>query len=121
MMYPQAGIVTSLRTDPDNPDGKEAKVFIPLMKLETDWIRVAANLVYEEKAELERPVITADPSSTIQHPPKESPPPSTLFTDINGHAGTVKKVTWGTLRTGDEVIVVFLAGDINQGVIVARM
>lgn len=121
LMFPQAGIVTSLRTDPDNSNNKEARVYIPLLKLETDWIRVSSNLVYEESVVLEAPVITADPSSTIQHPPKESPPAPTLFFEINGHGGTAAKIKWGSLKVGDEVITVFLNGDVNQGVVIARM
>jgi len=121
LMFPQAGVVTSLRTDPDNSKRKEAKVYIPLFKQETDWIRVSTNLVYEENVSLDTPVITADPSGAIQHPPKDNPPAPTLFWAIGGQAGTVAKITWATLKVGDEVITVFLNGDLNQGVVIARM
>lgn len=121
LMFPQAGIITSLRADPDNGKRKEAKVYIPLFKLETDWIRVSANLVYEENVSFNTPVITADPSGTIKHPPVDNPPAPTLFYEINGQAGTAAKISWETLKVGDEVITFFLNGDPNQGVVIARM
>lgn len=41
-MFPQAGIITSL-------GGTQGKAYIPLIKEETDWCPVAANLLLFEK------------------------------------------------------------------------
>jgi len=116
LTFPQAGIVTTLDTQKG-----QAKVFIPLLGVETGWIPVATGLLYEEKIEMTTPVITADPSGTIERPPKEEPPPPYTFTKINGQAGTVERINYGTLKVGDEVVVVFLNGDINSGVVIARL
>lgn len=67
-MFPQPGIVTSY----DETNGL-AKVFLPLYKLETDWIPIAKHLI-----------------------------------DIS-------------FTTGVEVVVVFLNGNADDGVIVARL
>jgi phage baseplate assembly protein gpV len=116
LSFPQAGIITSL-----DARKARAKVHIPLLGLETGWIPVATGLFYEERVQMEGPVITADPSGTIERPPKEDPPPPYTFTRINGQAGTVERLSYGTLRVGDEVVVVFLNGDINSGVVIARL
>jgi len=113
--YPQAGIITSL-----DIAGARAKVHLPLFGIETSWIPMASGMIYEEQVTMETPVLTADPSGTIEKPPKEDPPPPDLFTAINAQAGSAAKLTWGTLKVGDEVVVVFLNGDLNEGRIIAR-
>ncbi|MEW6423183.1 MAG: hypothetical protein AB1523_00305 [Bacillota bacterium] len=115
LAFPQAGIITSL-----DAGAAKAKVFLPLFKIETGWIPVATNLLYQEQVTMKTPVLTADPLGTIEKPPKESPPPPDYFTAINAHAGTAEKISWGTLKVGDEVVVIFLNGDLNEGRVIAR-
>lgn len=109
---PQAGIITSL-----DPVAARAKVFLPLFKIETGWIPVATNLLYEVQVTVEHPVLTADPPGLIDRPPGD---PDISFTSITATAGTASRMNWGTLQVGDEVAVIFLSGDLNQGRVIAR-
>lgn len=120
---PQAGIITSL-----NKSTGLAKVFLPLFKIETDWIPVASNLLYEEFI-----VATNIHSTTLErnsHTVYEDAEKTTVKASATGPVATastesiqrqdVKKMTWGTLQVGDEVAVIFLNGDVNQGRVIAR-
>jgi hypothetical protein len=123
MVYPQAGIITSL----DVLIGK-AKVFLPLFKIETDWIAVASNLLYEENItannlestglERDNHNVYADAEKITLKPDasglKETGSQETITTQ------TIKNIMWGTLKVGNEVAVIFLNGDINQGRVIAR-
>jgi hypothetical protein len=111
--FPQAGILMAL-----NAEKAEAIVMIPLFNMETDWCPVCKNLLYQEEVKLEKPVLTADPPSTIDKPP--GTPPDT-FVAVNATAGTIQKETYGSLKVGDEVLVVFLNGDIHQPVVAGRL
>lgn len=113
-VFPQAGVITSLDTA-----GARAKVFLPLYRIETNWIPVATNLLYETGVKatgLERDNHTVysdqDKTSvnTVASGPKET---SSLE--------TAEKIEWTTLQVGDEVVVVFLNGDINEGRVIARI
>jgi len=112
LAFPQAGIITSL-----DSGTARAKVFLPLFKIETAWIPVATNLLYESQVTMEEPVLTADPPGSIQRPPGD---PAISFTAVNATAGTVEKLNWGTLKVGDEVAVIFLNGNLNEGRVIAR-
>lgn len=112
LAFPQAGIITSL-----DPGAAKAKVFLPLFKIETGWIPVATNLLYEEQVTMEDPVLTADPPGLIDRPPGD---PDITFLSVNATAGTASRINWGTLQVGDEVAVIFLNGDLNQGRVIAR-
>lgn len=120
---PQAGIITSL----DRASGL-AKVFLPLFKIETSWIPVASNLLYEEQ------IVATDIEATQlernSHTVYEDAEKATVKTSATGPVATasvesiqrqdIKMMTWGTLQVGDEVAVIFLNGDINQGRVIAR-
>lgn len=112
LAFPQAGIITSL-----DGESAKAKVFLPLFKIETGWIPVATNLLYQEQVTMEEPALTADPPGTILRPPGD---PAISFTSISATAGTASRMNWGTLQVGDEVAVIFLNGDLNQGRVIAR-
>lgn len=111
--FPQAGIITSL----DNIVAR-AKVFLPLYKIETDWIQVAANLMYETKVKatgLERDnhTVYSDTEKTVVNAPASGPKET-------ASQETMQKIEWGTLSVGDEVAVIFLNGNLNEGRIIAR-
>ncbi len=123
LVFPQAGIITSL----DFSRGK-AKVFIPLYKIETSWIPVATNLLYEEMVNATKLV-----SSQLERAPHTVYADEDKTTVVNTACGakavadqevvgaqTIRRLEWHTLRVGDEVVVVFLNGNINDGRIVAR-
>lgn len=120
---PQAGIITSL----DRAAGL-AKVFLPIFKIETDWIPVATNLLYEEQIEATN--IKATQLERNSHTVYEDAEKTTVKASASGPVATagtesiqrqdIKKMTWGTLQVGDEVVVVFLNGDVNQGRVIAR-
>ncbi|SHN73124.1 hypothetical protein [Desulfitobacterium chlororespirans] len=86
LICPQLGILTSL-------SGNTAKVYLPLFKIETGWIRVSSNLLYEKEVQL-----TGQPESF-----------------------SFNEMVYNTLKVGDEVLVVFANGDINQGIVALRM
>lgn len=124
LAFPQAGIITSL----DAPKGK-AKVFIPLYKIETAWIPVASNLLYEEKI-----TATTLKSTGLERAPHTVYAEDEKITVIPTASGakavaseetinkqTIDKFEWKTLKVGDEVVVVFLNGDINDGRVIARI
>lgn len=111
MTYPQAGVVTSL----DRQSGR-AKVYLPLFGIETDWIAVATNLLYEERLEVSE--LRLEP---LNPEGIEDPHPGIGHTFQVAHAGCVARVDFGTLRVGDEVLVLFLNGDLNEGVVFARL
>ncbi|MED0680591.1 hypothetical protein P4T20_15010 [Aneurinibacillus thermoaerophilus] len=108
--FPQAGILTSL-----NLDKAEGKVMIPLLQHETDWCPIAKNLLEEEKIVLQNPVV----GSGVMDLPPDAPP--IVFEDIKSDEMTAEKIKFGSLSVGDEVLVVFLNGDIHQPVITARL
>ncbi|ADY55141.1 putative phage baseplate assembly protein V [Syntrophobotulus glycolicus DSM 8271] len=83
-MFPQLGVLTSI-------GGNTARVYLPLFKVETGWIRISSNLLYE------------------------------LEVTLAGQPGTFDKIAYDTLKIGDEVLVVFANGDINQGIITVRV
>lgn len=108
LMFPQAGIITSL-----DVAGAKAKVLLPIFGIETPWIPVAANLLYETQADILELAIERGAIA----PPGDSP---IEFTSINAQGGSAGKIAWGTLKVGDEVAVIFLNGDINSGRVIAR-
>lgn len=120
---PQAGIITSL-----NKDAGQAKAFLPLFKIETAWIPVATNLLYEEKIEMtelkstglgrESHTVYTDSAKTTVKDTASGPAATASSETIQSQ--TIERSEWGTLKVGDEVLVVFLNGDINQGRIIAR-
>ncbi len=125
---PQAGIVTSL-----NKDAGQAKAFLPLFKIETGWIPVATNLLYETQVGMQQIQIASPAATDVQATggTVAAPPmcPGTFSTwgaaalgasQAAAPSGSVDRVDYGTLQVGDEVLVVFLNGDINQGRIIAR-
>lgn len=119
--FPQAGIITSL-----NIDEALAKVHIPLLNVETDWIQVSTNLLFEEDAQAEQLELTEMRIDPLNKLGVDEPHPGIGHTFALGHSGTVqsislRRVTYGTLKVGDEVLVVFLNGDINAGVVAARL
>jgi hypothetical protein len=119
--FPQAGIITSL-----NMKERKAKTYLPLLGIETDWMPVATNLLFEEEVEgegLEFMKIRIDPMNPLGI---DEPHPEIGHTFALGHQGTVKafalrRIVYGTIKVGDEAVVVFLNGDINNGVVVARL
>lgn len=122
-MFPQAGIITSL----DVSIGK-AKVFIPLFKIETDWIAVASNLLYEQKitaTKLESSGLERNAHTVYEDPEKNTikatatGPKATATTETIS-TQTIDNLKWGTLKVGDEVAVIFLNGNINDGRVIAR-
>ena len=109
LMFPQAGILTSLALD-----GNMAKVYLPLFKLETGWIRLSTNLLFEKSIKLKTLVIT---TGTIDR----SGDTSISYSQIQGESGTIDELSWDTLKIGDEVLVLFVNGDINMGVVTNRL
>lgn len=85
-LMPQLGVLTSL-------SGNTARVYFPLFKLESGWIRIASNLLYEKEVTL------------AGHPETEN----------------FSRIGYNTLKVGDEVLVVFANGDINQGIVTVRV
>ncbi|MDI6711462.1 MAG: hypothetical protein QME76_12410 [Bacillota bacterium] len=106
----QAGVITAL-----DAAAAKAMVFLPLLKLETGWIPVATNLLFETGVSLQAPVVN---SGTIERPPGET---SISFTKISAASGSASGIRYGTLKVGDQVVVIFLNGDLNQGVVIARL
>lgn len=119
--FPQAGIVTSL-----DKAKALARVQIPVLGIETGWIPVSTNLLYEDsliETQIDITEITIDPMNPIG---TDEPHPGVSHTNLHGHQGSVnqahiERATYGTLKVGNEVVVVFLNGDINDGVVIARM
>ncbi|WCK55434.1 hypothetical protein PP175_05645 [Aneurinibacillus sp. Ricciae_BoGa-3] len=112
MMFPQTGILSSL-----DVDKAEAKVAIPLFNMETDWCPVATHLLYqtnveENTVEADNPTIYSDSEKTS--------------VTISGAKEIETKVTlqkekYGTLKVGDEVLVIFLNGNIHWPIVAARL
>lgn len=111
--FPQAGIITSL-----DAGNAKAKVYLPLYKIETGWIPVATNLFYETGVKatgLERDnhTVYSDQEktsvNTLASGPKET-----------SSQETADKIEWTTLQVGDEVVVVFINGNLNDGRVMAR-
>jgi hypothetical protein len=110
--FPQAGILTSLNTEK-----AEGIVMIHLLQHETDWCPIAKNLLYQEKVQesnitFVNPIVYSDEEKT------------TVVT--SGAAGqeesrTIETQKYNSLQVGDEVLVVFLNGDIHQPIIAARL
>lgn len=119
LTFPQAGIITSL----DIQKG-QAKVFIPLLGVETSWIPVATGLLYETKAKVTS-ISTSNVQATNGNVSAPIPCPGSFSSwtanQLSAPNGTIERVDWGTLKVGDEVVVVFLNGDINSGVVIARL
>ncbi|HWP96403.1 MAG TPA: hypothetical protein VN426_06100 [Syntrophomonadaceae bacterium] len=126
--FPQAGIISSLDTA-----GRRAKVFLPLFKIETGWIPVASNLLYETQVSLHQIQINSPAATTVEASSGtvDAPAscPGTFATwaaaalnadQVNAPSGSVGRVDYGTLKVGDEVAVIFLNGDVNQGRVIAR-
>lgn len=112
-VFPQVGIITSL-----DAEKALAKVFLPLYKIETGWIPVATNLFYEtgvKATSLERDnhTVYSDQEKTsvnvLASGPKET-----------ASQETAEKIEWTTLKVGDEVVVVFINGNLNDGRVIAR-
>lgn len=113
LIFPQAGIITSLVIE-----SARAKVFLPLFKLETGWIPVATTLLYEtgvKSTGLERDnhTVYSDADKTVVNAPA-SGPKETSTQEI------AERIEWTTLQAGDEVAVIFLNGDLNDGRVIAR-
>ncbi|NLI12804.1 MAG: hypothetical protein GX425_09315 [Peptococcaceae bacterium] len=113
LAFPQAGIITSL----DAAAGR-AKVFLPLYKIETTFIPVASNLLYETGItatglERDNHTVYSDPDKTVVNP-QASGPKETSSQE------TAEKIEWTTLQVGDEVAVIFLNGNLNDGRVIAR-
>lgn len=112
--FPQAGIITSL-----DINNAVAKVFLPLYKIETGWIPVATNLLYEANAKatgLERDnhTVYSDTDKTVVNAQASGPKETST-------QETIQRIEWGSLTVGDEVAVIFLNGDLNQGRVIARL
>lgn len=112
-VFPQAGVITSL-----DVEKARAKVFLPLFKIETSWIPVATNLLYETGVKatgLERDnhTVYSDPEKTTVNSLASGPKETST-------RETAEKIEWSTLRVGDEVLLVFLNGDLNEGRVIAR-
>jgi hypothetical protein len=110
--FPQAGILTSL-----NKEEAMAKVMIPLLQHETEWCPVVTNLLYEKEIEEEN--IESDDPTIYANIPK-------TVVVVSGPKGTeskrkVQREKYGTLQVGDEVLVIFLNGDIHQPVVAGRL
>lgn len=127
--FPQAGIITGL-----NADEALAKVHIPLLGIETNWIPVATGILYEVQVNFTEIGFDSPQMTDISvSSGKVSAPPmcpgifsSLTSSQVTGSAvsspsGAAQRVDWGTLKVGDEVLVVFLNGDINAGVVAARL
>jgi len=125
---PQAGIITSL----DRAAG-QAKVFLPLFKLETAWIPVASNLLYDTQVSMQQIKFNSPAATGIEatggtvDAPASCPGTFTSWgaatlsaAQATAPSGSVGRIDYGTLQVGDEVVVVFLNGDINQGRVIAR-
>lgn len=119
----QAGIITSL-----NKSAGQAKVFLPLFKIETAWIPIASNLLYEEEIAAEN--IESTGLGRSPHTVYSDPDKTTAKDTASGAAATasaetiqnqtIQKMVWGSLQVGDEVAVIFMNGDVNQGRVIAR-
>jgi len=120
---PQAGIITSL-----NATERRAKIFLPLFKIETNWIPVASNLLYDTTVGLQQVGLDAIGASEVQAGPGEVDGASFTAWEATAAsassaaaaAGSVSRINYGSLQVGDEVAVIFLNGDINQGRVIAR-
>ncbi|AEG60011.1 hypothetical protein [Desulforamulus ruminis] len=117
-MFPQAGVITSL-------NGREARVYLPLFKMETGWVRVATNLLYEKAVTMSQGGVNSVSTGggQIIRPPGE---PTIEFTEMTTGGcsfatGSCTEIQFGTLQVGDEVVIVFLNGNINDGRVIARM
>lgn len=119
--FPQAGIITSL-----NVEERKAKAYLPLLGIETGWIPVATNLLIEEDIKGEGAEFTEVRIDPLNKLGVDEPHPGIGHTFALGHQGTVevfalRRIAYGTLKVGDEVLVVFLNGDVNNGVVAARL
>ncbi len=125
---PQAGIITTLDTA-----NSRAKVFLPLFKIETDWIPVASNLLYETSVNMQEVSMDTVSASTVQASAGTvgagefcpgsfsswaAEEMSADLLDIS--SASINNITYGSMKVGDEVVVVFLNGDVNQGRVIAR-
>lgn len=114
LIFPQAGIITSL-----NVSDAKAKVFLPLYKIETSWIPVASNLLYETTVK----AISLERDSHTVYNDLEKTSVNSLASGPKETSAqeTIERIEWGTLKVGDEVVVVFLNGDLNDGRVIARI
>jgi hypothetical protein len=110
--FPQAGILMAL-----NAEKAEAIVMIPLFNMETDWCPVAKNLLYEQT--IEESGITSDNPVFYSDKEKTSVVTSAAVGEETKRNITMQK--YGSLQTGDEVLVIFLNGDIHQPVVAGRL
>jgi hypothetical protein len=128
LAFPQAGILTSL----DAAAGK-AKVMIPLYKIETSWIPVASNLLYDTQVNMQQIQVNSPAATGIEatggtvDAPASCPGTFTSWgaatlsaVQATAPSGSVGRMDYGTLKVGDEVAVIFLNGDINDGRVIAR-
>lgn len=110
--FPQSGILTSL-----NAAKAEAKVMIPILQHETEWCPVITNLFYEknvQETDIESDNFTLY-SDILQTSAIVSGPKSTEA------KRKIQKQEYHTLQVGDEVLVIFLNGDIHQPIVIGRL
>ena len=113
LAFPQAGIITSF-----DAASCRAKVFLPLFKIETTFIPVASNMLYEtgiKSTGLERDnhTVYSNQEKTVINAPASGPKETSS-------QETAERIEWTTLQVGDEVAVIFLNGNLNDGRIIAR-
>lgn len=129
LAFPQAGIITSLDTA-----RAKAKVLIPLYKIETSWIPVATNLLYDLRNRLTGIQVVSPEASTVQAEMGTVDAPASCpgtfgtwqaqtmtATQASAPSGSLDRIDYGTLQVGDEVVVVFINGNINDGRVIARI
>ncbi|TEB09297.1 hypothetical protein [Pelotomaculum propionicicum] len=114
LIFPQAGIITSL-----NVEQALAKVFIPLFKIETTWIPVSTNLLYETK--IKATTLERDSHTVYYDSEKISINSTASGPKETSSQETMERIEWGTLKVGNEVVVVFLNGNLNAGRVIARI
>ena len=102
-MFPQFGIVTSL-----NGDTREAKVYLPLLDMETDYIDIAANIPLtgeKLKIKVEGITVRVDNSYDAEY----SDGSQAVVSSLKG------------LENGSHVIVSFMDGDAENAVVTALL
>lgn len=103
-MFPQFGIVTSL-----NGDIREAKVYLPLLDMETDYIDIAANIpLTGEKLKIKVEGITVRVDNNSYN---------AEYSD--GSQAVVSSVKG--LENGSHVIVSFMDGNAENAVVTALL
>lgn len=129
LMFPQAGIITSL-----DKALALAKVVLPLFKIETGWIPVATNLLYETGVTLGNVTLDTPSVTTVTMGAGSISAPSPCPGSFSGMtseqlsgeqaaapSGSVQRVDYGTLAVGDEVVIIFVNGNLNDGRVIARI